>query len=190
MGCSAGSLGVQAWAHEVMMQLDDAYGFDDAAVVPDSYAGVFPPDSQSQTIQDFGACDVSALDNAPELKDSCKAGTITLQEMTSYSLEHNPETPYAFLNSKSDEGQISYYIAIAATVRNDTGESGRESEIRTPLCTLCGTFVTRLHAKALDESILTPEYNPLKTSSSPRSTTDKSTRYSRDTASTTTSSSS
>jgi len=120
MGCSAGSLGVQAWAHEVMMQLDDAYGFDDAAVVPDSYAGVFPPDSQSQTIQDFGACNVSALDNAPELKDSCKAGTITLQEMTSYSLEHNPETPYAFLNSKSDEVQISYYIAIAATVRNDT----------------------------------------------------------------------
>ncbi|GMH51029.1 hypothetical protein TrRE_jg5377 [Triparma retinervis] len=69
MGCSAGSLGVQAWAHEVMLQMDEAYGFEDAAVVPDSYAGVFPPDSQSQTIIDFGACDVSALDNAPELRD-------------------------------------------------------------------------------------------------------------------------
>ena len=54
MGCSAGSLGVQAWAHEILAQLGDKYGFDDAAVVPDSYAGVFPPDSQSQTIMDFG----------------------------------------------------------------------------------------------------------------------------------------
>lgn len=120
MGCSAGSLGVQAWAHEVMLQLGEAYGFDAAAVVPDSYAGVFPPDSQSQTIIDFGACDVSALDNAPELRDSCKAGTITLQEMTEYALENNPSTPFAFLNSKVDEVQISYYIAIAATMRNDT----------------------------------------------------------------------
>ncbi|GMH75811.1 hypothetical protein TrST_g5 [Triparma strigata] len=120
MGCSAGSLGVQAWAHEVLQQLGDKYGFKDAAVVPDSYSGVFPPDSQSQTIIDFGACDVSALDSAPELRDSCKSGTITLQEMTSYAAENNEDVPFAFLNSKEDEVQIAYYTAIAATIKNDT----------------------------------------------------------------------
>jgi len=120
MGCSAGSLGVQAWANEVMLQMDEAYGFDDAAVVPDSYAGVFPPGSQSQTIIDYGACNVQALENAPELKQSCQDGTITLQEMTAYTLENNPGTPVAFLNSKTDQVQIEYYIAIANSFKNDT----------------------------------------------------------------------
>lgn len=106
--------------HEVLSQLGEKFGFEDAAVVPDSYAGVFPPGSQSQTIMDFGACDVPALDSAPELRDSCKAGTITLQEMTSYAAENNQDVPFAFLNSKEDEVQIAYYTAFAATFKNDT----------------------------------------------------------------------
>ena len=56
------------------------------------------------------ACNVPALDNTPELRESCNAGTITLQEMTAYAAENNEDVPFAFLNSKVDEVQISYYV--------------------------------------------------------------------------------
>ena len=116
MGCSAGSLGVQAWATEALLQLGDAYGYDGAAVVPDSYAGVFPPGTEGTTIKDFGACypeGVLAFDES--LQQACEDGNMDLPTMTSAAMSTFPDVPFAFINSKDDEVQISYYVAIAET---------------------------------------------------------------------------
>ena len=71
MGCSAGSLGSQAWADEVLYEMDDI-GFESSVVIPDSYAGVFPEGSESVTIKDFGACDTILLAEEPELQEKCR----------------------------------------------------------------------------------------------------------------------
>ena len=55
-GCSAGSLGTQAWAAELLSELS----YDEAAVVVDSYAGVFPNGTQGPLIVDYGMCGVRA----------------------------------------------------------------------------------------------------------------------------------
>jgi hypothetical protein len=49
MGCSAGSIGAQLWGNQVVTRLQ----WDQAAVVPDSYAGVFPEGSQGPLIYDY-----------------------------------------------------------------------------------------------------------------------------------------
>lgn len=76
MGCSAGSIGAQAWSSTVLKSL----AWKKAAVVPDSYAGVFPPGSQGPLIASFGTCSTSIAKSWPEsAQNSCNAKTLTLQ---------------------------------------------------------------------------------------------------------------
>ena len=49
MGCSAGSIGAQLWGNQAVTRVK----WSQAAVMPDSYAGVFPPGSQGPLIYDF-----------------------------------------------------------------------------------------------------------------------------------------
>lgn len=49
MGCSAGSIGAQLWGNQIVTNLK----WNQAAVIPDSYAGVFPEGSQGPLIYDF-----------------------------------------------------------------------------------------------------------------------------------------
>lgn len=49
MGCSAGSIGTQLWGNQVVTRLK----WDRAAIMPDSYAGVFPPGSQGPLIYNY-----------------------------------------------------------------------------------------------------------------------------------------
>jgi hypothetical protein len=116
MGCSAGALGAQAWANEALRQIGDTIGFANAAVVPDSYVGVFPPDSQGDLIRGFGACgDNGAFVNSPALITACNGGTLTLQEITDTNMKANPEITFAFVNSKKDTVQKLFYAAIGIT---------------------------------------------------------------------------
>ena len=52
MGCSAGSIGAQFWADKLLTNFPSA----SAAVVPDSYAGVFPPGTMGPLMKTFGKC--------------------------------------------------------------------------------------------------------------------------------------
>lgn len=49
MGCSAGSIGAQLWGNQAVTRVK----WSRAAVMPDSYAGVFPPGSQGPLIYDY-----------------------------------------------------------------------------------------------------------------------------------------
>jgi hypothetical protein len=114
MGCSAGSIGAQLWYDQIATQLK----FQKAAVVPDSYAGVFPPGSQGPLIHDFGFCKSGFL--SPELTQQCLDGDITLQAMNLEFMEKHQDIPVSFIQSKTDAVQISFYVAIGATTPNTT----------------------------------------------------------------------
>jgi len=110
MGCSAGSIGAQIWAETALKQL----AWNHAAVVPDSYVGVFPPGTQGPLIYDFGACNIAD----PTLQDSCNAQELTLQDITDTAIGNieamEKAVTYGFIQSKADAVQISFYIAVGA----------------------------------------------------------------------------
>jgi len=116
MGCSAGSVGAQLWAAEVLSTLK----WSVAAVVPDSYAGVFPPGSQGPLIRGYGFCTWNALDKT--LYKKCVTGVLTIQEINDANQFSNPNTPFAFIQSKVDYVQQSFYLAIGATTRNTSAK--------------------------------------------------------------------
>lgn len=52
-----GSIGAQLWGNQAVTRLN----WNQAAVMPDSYAGVFPPDSQGPLIYNFVSHDLHFL---------------------------------------------------------------------------------------------------------------------------------
>jgi hypothetical protein len=113
MGGSAGSIGAQLWANEILVSLP----WTKAAVVPDSFVGFFPPGTEGPLIYDFGVCSGSFL--TKELKSICLKKELTMDQVTLSWLSMNPTVPFSFIQSKEDEVQYSYYIAIAVTENAD-----------------------------------------------------------------------
>lgn len=109
MGCSAGSIGAQLWGSEVVRR----FKWQEAAVVPDSYAGVFPEGSQGPLIYDFGMCGVFKDMLSPALLQKCNAETMTLQDVVAEYLGKNPHIPFSFIQSKTDVVQMSFYSTVA-----------------------------------------------------------------------------
>jgi len=115
MGQSAGSIGAQVWAGEILQFI----GYEKASVNPDSYLGVFPPNSQGPLIYNFGACgagNISALHIPDYLYQMCLNETLTLQNITAYWLSAFPDVPFGFIESKADTTQISFYSALAISI--------------------------------------------------------------------------
>lgn len=109
MGCSAGSIGAQLWGNQVLQRLN----WQTAAVMPDSYAGVFPEGSMGPEIYNFGFCSSGFLSD--ELYQKCINQELTLQEIELEFMADKPAVPYTFIQSKTDIVQISFYIAIGVT---------------------------------------------------------------------------
>jgi hypothetical protein len=109
MGCSAGSIGAQVWARKVLATLPHST----AAVVPDSYAGDFPPGTSGPLIYGFGFCTSGLLSAALEAK--CNAQMLTLSDIALFNMQATPSIPYVFLQSKVDNVQQSFYDVVALT---------------------------------------------------------------------------
>ena len=109
MGCSAGSIGAQLWGKQVINGLK----WKKAAVVPDSYAGIFPPGTAGPLVYDYGFCTSGFLSQA--LYAKCMDQTLTMQDMDLEFIAATPTVPYTFIQSKVDDVQISFYIAIGLT---------------------------------------------------------------------------
>jgi hypothetical protein len=109
MGCSAGSIGAQLWADEAARR----FKWKEAAILPDSYAGVFPEGSQGPLIYDFGMCSVFKGMLSPALIDKCNAEKLTLQDVVAEYLAKNPNLPFGFIQSKTDVVQMSFYSTVA-----------------------------------------------------------------------------
>ena len=109
MGCSAGSIGAQLWANTVLEKLQ----YKTAAVVPDSYAGIFPDGSEGPLIYSFGACSTPLI--ASDLKSSCNAQSLTMRSIAEENIKKVPNIPYAYIQSKVDEVQMSFYVSVGIT---------------------------------------------------------------------------
>ena len=99
-------MGAQLWSKEVLSTLK----WDLAAVVPDSYAGVFPPGTQGPLIKSYGLCKWSAL--TKKMKAMCDRGDLTLQVLNDANQLAYPRIPFSFIQSKVDHVQMEFYIAI------------------------------------------------------------------------------
>mmetsp|Transcript_15439 Transcript_15439/g.43752 ORF Transcript_15439/g.43752 Transcript_15439/m.43752 type:complete len:447 (+) Transcript_15439:86-1426(+) len=109
MGCSAGSIAAQVWSREIL----NAVSWTEAAVVPDSYIGVFPPNTQGPLIYDYGGCTTDIL--PPELQSQCLAQNLTLQTVMEYWMAESPNVPFSYVQSKVDIVQISFYSLLATS---------------------------------------------------------------------------
>ncbi|CAE7623932.1 unnamed protein product, partial [Symbiodinium microadriaticum] len=109
MGCSAGSIGAQLWSN----QITSAVKWNKAAVVPDSYAGVFPPGSQGPLVYNYGFCSSGFLSEA--LYQKCMSQELTLQDINMEFIANTPTVPTSFIQSKTDSVQMSFYVAIGVT---------------------------------------------------------------------------
>jgi len=109
-GCSAGSLGAQLWGNQVVNQLS----WDKASIMPDSYAGLFAPGVEGPLVKDYGFCTSGFLNQANT--DKCNAGDITMRDIDQQFLGDRPDVAYAFIQSKTDSVQESFYIATAESM--------------------------------------------------------------------------
>merc|ERR1712048_224900 len=72
-GTSAGSLAAQLWARRLLSD----FSYESAAVLADSYSGVFPSDIQGQMQRHIGVCSTGLL--SEEMTEHCTAGNLTVQ---------------------------------------------------------------------------------------------------------------
>ena len=115
-GQSAGALGAQAWSAALLALFPAAA----QTVMPDSYLGIFPEGSQQLVLNaTWPVCDGGPLEAfmAPRTLGLCRAGNLTLQAWMVDAMAARPDVPYGWVQSKYDETQISFYVAIAATLR-------------------------------------------------------------------------
>jgi len=115
-GASAGSLGAQVWADNILTEFKTNLPYQRAAVIPDSYIGVFPDGSQGPTMIDFGVCKSNVLENSPDLLEKCNNSELTLQEISTAAMQRHIDVPFAWIQSKRDVVQKAYFDAIALTV--------------------------------------------------------------------------
>ena len=109
-GTSAGSLGVQIWATTVLESLK----WKQASVLPDSYVGIFPDGTEGPIMYNFGICTWNKLPSV--LSPSCLSQTLTMEESNQYFFKQYPNVPFAFVQSKTDIVQQSFYVSVAISM--------------------------------------------------------------------------
>jgi hypothetical protein len=112
-GCSAGSLGAQLWGNQVVNQLS----WEKASVMPDSYAGLFAPGVEGPLIKNYGFCSSGFLNQANY--EACMAGNVQMRDIEAQFLGDRPDVAYAYIQSKTDSVQESFYVATAESMGSD-----------------------------------------------------------------------
>eukprot|EP00604_Paraphysomonas_vestita_P002025 CAMPEP_0174820430 /NCGR_PEP_ID=MMETSP1107-20130205/4264_1 /TAXON_ID=36770 /ORGANISM="Paraphysomonas vestita, Strain GFlagA" /LENGTH=386 /DNA_ID=CAMNT_0016035773 /DNA_START=126 /DNA_END=1286 /DNA_ORIENTATION=- len=112
MGCSAGSIGAQLWSDSALKALK----FNKAAIVPDSYAGVFPDGSQGPLMYDFGFCTAFKNKLSSATYQKCIDKTLTIQDVDVEYISAHQKVPFSFIQSKTDSVQQAFYVAIAGSM--------------------------------------------------------------------------
>ena len=104
MGCSAGALAAQVWGNEIIRRLQYPKR---AAVVADSYIGLFPADLEGQMMYDYGMCDLYFLTD--DMRVLCERKQASVAYWAQVQMQLAPQVPYLFLHSRTDRVQIKYY---------------------------------------------------------------------------------
>lgn len=110
-GCSAGSIGAQLWADHALTRLPHAA----AAVVPDSYAGVFPKSAEGRLIAELGFCTSPLLAPMPAaLRKACTERRLSLHAITAAVTARHPTVAFGHVQSKTDIVQQAFNVALSA----------------------------------------------------------------------------
>jgi len=102
-GSSAGALGVQIWARPLLRRLK----YESAAVIADSFAGVFPAGVQGRQQLGVGLCNTALLTEI--MQEACEAGTLEVQWVYESTMREFPEVAFASIDSKIDSVQMVFY---------------------------------------------------------------------------------
>merc|ERR1719422_2318055 len=105
-GSSAGALGTMAWSNYLL----SAFQYNKAAVIVDSYMGVFPSGTQGPTIKNFGACPLPIF---ADFKDACDREEVTIQDVFDFTIGRYPAVAFSVIQPKEDTVQRAFYAAIA-----------------------------------------------------------------------------
>jgi len=123
-GGSAGALGVQVWAHPIKVQLDaiDNNCFPSRAVfIIDSYVGFFPPGIQGKFVRDtWNLCENPLVMKyySDDVMQKCRAGILEAFDFVKEAASYHSNVPFAFIQSKVDSTQETFYSSIAITETN------------------------------------------------------------------------
>jgi len=107
MGFSAGSLGTMAWSTTLLSE----FKYKKAAVILDSYAGIFPDGTQGPTITGWGGCRTRLMPF--NLKIKCLSHAVTVQDKLKEAMKLNPNVTFASIQSKVDHAQLWFYQGMA-----------------------------------------------------------------------------
>eukprot|EP00606_Chrysophyceae_sp_TOSAG23-5_P000391 GSChrysophyteH2.ASY1.ANO1.1273.1 assembled CDS len=102
----------QFWADKLLTNFPSV----SAAVVPDSYAGVFPPGTIGPLMKIFGVCETDLVPTA--MQADCDAGELSISNVVQSHITKFPQYPFAFIQSKIDAVQQSFYVMVGLTSRN------------------------------------------------------------------------
>merc|ERR1712194_747669 len=108
MGSSAGSLGTSVWADFML----EAFTYEKATILMDSYMAVFPEGTQGSIVKNFGSCNLPILKHA---KEKCEAGEFNLQDFLEMVIAKYPKVAFAHLQPKGDLVQRIFYKTVAAS---------------------------------------------------------------------------
>ena len=67
-------------------------------------------------IQSFGLCETGLVDST--LLSACINGQLTIAAIVNLHISNYPNTPFAFIQSKIDAVQQSFYVAVGVTTKN------------------------------------------------------------------------
>mmetsp|Transcript_55319 Transcript_55319/g.121314 ORF Transcript_55319/g.121314 Transcript_55319/m.121314 type:complete len:471 (+) Transcript_55319:63-1475(+) len=108
-GTSGGSLGAQAWAYHML----STFKYEQAAVIGDSYVGLFPPGVQGPQIYEYAACDLPIFPH--EIRELCFKQNVTVHDMFSFAMKSFGQVKFGQVQSKQDSVQVTFYRAVAVS---------------------------------------------------------------------------
>lgn len=111
-GCSAGSLGAQFWAYNLLR----LFSYEDASVIADSYAGIFPTGVQGAVQKDVGVCETDLL--SQRLKYKCEQEGLEVPDVYIEAMRTYPDVSFGSINSKTDKVQMAFFSAIHLTLKH------------------------------------------------------------------------
>lgn len=116
-GCSTGAVAAPFWS----LNLLHLFHFERAAVISDSYSGVFPgksrnthrgePSAEGGLLHDIGACQTGLLPKG--LQMACEEEFLTVPSIFEAAMRASPNAAFAAVNTKADQMQIAVYRVFA-----------------------------------------------------------------------------
>ncbi|CAK9039902.1 Uncharacterized protein SCF082_LOCUS23295 [Durusdinium trenchii] len=112
-GESAGSLGVQIWATNLLRRLESHYEPENTILIGDSFVGAIPGDTdlfQRQVIDFWGVCQSGVVPE--ELEPDCTPNRLVMTDFPETTMQLFPSVRYMMIDSKFDEVQTAFGDAV------------------------------------------------------------------------------